>query len=280
MDTKNKKTRDLSQHYDRVVELHSQGNSYKYIGEVIGAPPASVGQIVYNLRKKGLITSRLRAKKWTQNRIDEVANLFEDNTIPEIANILGETESAISHIIYSNNLSRKRIQKKTWDKDRMDRLRRYIGEGMPYIEVANRLGVSLVSVNNILNINRDTIDTKLMESKKRLSQLNKKQYWLYTKLRANRVPYSDRFDIINGINLPDVCPILGIPIEYNSNDPHKQNNASVDRIIPGVMGGKYEKGNIWIISKYANTVKNHHTFADIADMKVYCASALEMKGGI
>lgn len=55
---------------------------------------------------------------------------------------------------------------------------------------------------------------------------------------------------IQDILIPTHCPILGIPLVPNNG------TISIDRIIPSLG---YVKGNIWIISKKANTMKNNAT---------------------
>ena len=54
------------------------------------------------------------------------------------------------------------------------------------------------------------------------------------------------------IVIPDVCPILGIPLIFRSNG----NSPSIDRLIPHLG---YTKGNISIISQRANTIKSFGT---------------------
>lgn len=57
------------------------------------------------------------------------------------------------------------------------------------------------------------------------------------------------------IVIPDVCPILGIPLRIGDGRTHA-GSPSVDRIIPALG---YTPGNTWVISHRANQLKNDGT---------------------
>lgn len=64
------------------------------------------------------------------------------------------------------------------------------------------------------------------------------------------------FDIdISDITIPEVCPILGIPLfcTVGKSGAYK-NSPSLDRI-DNSLG--YVKGNVWVISQLANAMKCH-----------------------
>lgn len=62
------------------------------------------------------------------------------------------------------------------------------------------------------------------------------------------------FDLtIEDIQIPEVCPVLGIPLIRNLGGSYPTpNSPSIDRIIP-TLG--YVRGNIAVISNRANTIK-------------------------
>jgi hypothetical protein len=78
--------------------------------------------------------------------------------------------------------------------------------------------------------------------------------WSGAKWRANK--YGIPFDLeISDIIIPDVCPLIGIPLTQNTGTVHRA-SPSVDRIIPELG---YIRGNIQVISYKANTMKNDAT---------------------
>lgn len=61
--------------------------------------------------------------------------------------------------------------------------------------------------------------------------------------------------------LPEYCPIIGIKIEYGAgSDGNASNHASLDRI-DNTKG--YIPGNVMIVSKLANTMKNEASFEQL-----------------
>ena len=83
---------------------------------------------------------------------------------------------------------------------------------------------------------------------------------MLTSARARAIKKGLIFDIdhnyIRSI-IPSHCPILGIPLEWSvqrGNGPRSlPNSPSLDRIDPSKG---YVKGNVWIISNRANSIKN------------------------
>jgi hypothetical protein len=61
------------------------------------------------------------------------------------------------------------------------------------------------------------------------------------------------------IIIPDKCPLLGITLIKNS-DIQQGNSPSLDRIDP-TKG--YIKGNVWVISNRANTLKNDASLQEL-----------------
>ena len=77
-----------------------------------------------------------------------------------------------------------------------------------------------------------------------------KYLWTVTKDRANRSDLDFNIEITD-IVVPDLCPVFNIPLVYMT--PY---SASVDRIDPSKG---YVKGNIQVISRKANIMKNNAT---------------------
>jgi|688.fasta_scaffold192409_5 hypothetical protein len=84
--------------------------------------------------------------------------------------------------------------------------------------------------------------------------------WSRAKYRAKQKGLDftiEQKDII----IPDKCPLLGIPLECHRGKGSQQGNSpSLDRIDP-TKG--YIKGNVWVISNRANTLKNDATLQEL-----------------
>lgn len=82
-------------------------------------------------------------------------------------------------------------------------------------------------------------------------------------LRAARVRASKNgipFNIdLTDIHIPDVCPVLGIPI-VRGKGKKESGSATLDRF-DNDLG--YVKGNVWVISSKANLMKNNATMKEL-----------------
>jgi hypothetical protein len=75
------------------------------------------------------------------------------------------------------------------------------------------------------------------------------------------------------INIPNVCPVLGIPLETGAGKGAIQpNSPSLDRIIPEKG---YVKGNIIVVSNKANTMKSNATPKEIITVGEFYKKLLE-----
>ena len=59
---------------------------------------------------------------------------------------------------------------------------------------------------------------------------------------------------IEDFEIPEKCPIFGVPLEVSHGGSASPNSASIDRIIPE---WGYTKGNVIVISHRANTIKHN-----------------------
>lgn len=75
---------------------------------------------------------------------------------------------------------------------------------------------------------------------------------------------------IDDVIVPDICPALGIPIVM-SYDAHSPNSPSLDRI-DNTLG--YIKGNVRVISRRANTIKNDATLEELRSIVKYVEESL------
>ena len=74
--------------------------------------------------------------------------------------------------------------------------------------------------------------------------------------RDNNLPFSIE---INDIEIPKVCPLLGIPIETHHTKIH-DNSPTLDKLLPHLG---YVPGNILVISNRANRIKSNATVDEL-----------------
>ncbi len=82
--------------------------------------------------------------------------------------------------------------------------------------------------------------------------------WYQAKWRAEqkKVDFNiEESDIV----IPDVCPVLGIPIKNDSRQKVSDSSPSLDRID---SSKGYVKGNVCVISWKANNIKKHGNISD------------------
>jgi hypothetical protein len=87
------------------------------------------------------------------------------------------------------------------------------------------------------------------------------QMFAAAKCRAKRLNLS--FDIeISDICIPAICPLLNIPLISGINKKlgNSPNSPSLDRKTPSLG---YVKGNIWVLSRRANLLKNDATIEEM-----------------
>jgi len=84
--------------------------------------------------------------------------------------------------------------------------------------------------------------------------------WSRAKYRARQKGWDfsiDKEDVV----IPDKCPLLGIELVcHRGKGSHQGNSPSLDRIDPSKG---YIKGNVWVISNRANTLKNDATLQEL-----------------
>lgn len=88
--------------------------------------------------------------------------------------------------------------------------------------------------------------------------------------RAKRVGVPFNIDL-GDINIPQLCPVLGIPLHRNSGNGPSANSPSLDRIIPSLG---YVKGNVAVISNRANIIKQDANPEEILAVYNWLASVL------
>jgi hypothetical protein len=76
--------------------------------------------------------------------------------------------------------------------------------------------------------------------------------------KRNHLSFDLSLDYILSIT-GDVCPVLGIPFNFTNNKKRFESSPSIDRFLPELG---YVKGNVFIISNRANTLKSTGTLVE------------------
>jgi hypothetical protein len=94
----------------------------------------------------------------------------------------------------------------------------------------------------------------------RLSETIEYRLWRSAKGRAERknIPFNLKLDDLIELKIPEICPVLGVPLKQTTNGKRGcfNNSPTLDRIIPELG---YVKGNVAVISAKANRLKNNGT---------------------
>lgn len=102
----------------------------------------------------------------------------------------------------------------------------------------------------------EEVDKKLKWGNKEETALYKLKRAKFMGKKANATRNGIPFELNYGeLDFPDICPVLGIPIDYDS-DGISENSPSFDRIDPSKG---YVSGNVVIMSWRANRIKNNGT---------------------
>jgi len=100
------------------------------------------------------------------------------------------------------------------------------------------------------------------------------EYFLWKSARQRARDRNLPFELeVSDISIPEVCPILQIPLKLNSGRPGgKADSPSVDRIIPSLG---YIKNNIQVISFKANMMKSDASISELLLFKEWIRKTYE-----
>lgn len=145
----------------------------------------------------------------------------------------------------------------TWDKE-VDNIKKMVNSKVPVKKIAETYGVSYPRMYQILN--KFGIHPPKRKRGNFLVDLSPKHYWLNTMLVAKKVPLEVRRRLLHTMPLPDICPALGMPLNYAGTGQEgwskKDDSASIDRVDNNVG---YVEGNMQVISWKANRIKTNAT---------------------
>lgn len=103
--------------------------------------------------------------------------------------------------------------------------------------------------------NKSKMKEKLHENKRTLGDFYIKH--LLSAIKSKCKKKGIRFDLsVSDIVIPELCPVLNIPLQFNVGLGANDNSPSIDRITPS-MG--YIPSNVIVVSRRANKIKNDAT---------------------
>jgi len=120
------------------------------------------------------------------------------------------------------------------------------------------------------------LETELRKRKSFLKGKTPKQYWLNHMLVRKGVPKEDRLTLLETLEVPDECPMLGIPLNYEGGygggwQGRTDNSPSIDQIVPSKG---YTLDNIQVISWRANRIKNDATPEELVKISQFMKKLL------
>lgn len=139
-------------------------------------------------------------------------------------------------------------------------------------------GKTLEDIGNIYGVSRQRmyqiftkfgIQTHIKTRKNFLVGLGPEYYWLNKMLCKAKIPKSVRLELLESIELPKECPMLGQELNYlgtGEQATRSEYSPSLDRI-DSTQG--YVKGNLQVISWRANRIKNDATPEELDKIATY-----------
>ena len=145
-----------------------------------------------------------------------------------------------------------------------------LADGLSLHDIGLKYGVSRQRMYQVLS----SLDIPTTcKTKKRMYVNNAKMRWLNRMLSVKKVPKKLRQEFLSKIELPDVCPILHIPLNYEANKGIRTDNSpSIDQIL---AGNGYTLDNILVISWRANRIKNDSTVAELKKITRFYSELLK-----
>ena len=144
-----------------------------------------------------------------------------------------------------------------WQNE-IENIKGMLTEGKTTVDIGKYYNVSRQRIYQVLT--KFGLQTNVKIRKNFLRDKEPKYYWLNKMLTMKKIEKKERTFLLNNINLPDFCPVLGIPLNYLGTGltsfSRTDNSASIDQII---AGKGYTKDNMIIISWRANRIKNNGT---------------------
>lgn len=151
----------------------------------------------------------------------------------------------------------------------IDNIKKYLDEGLTLDKIGDKYNVSKQRMYQILQ--KFDIPTPKFLRKSYLRGKPTKYHWLNRMLISKKFTAVEKLKLIQSLDIPDVCPILNIPLNYDGVEfatGRNDNSPSIDRIDSSIG---YTADNIHIISWRANRIKNDSTPEELIKIANYFA---------
>ena len=141
-------------------------------------------------------------------------------------------------------------------------------------QIADDYGVSKQRLYQVMQ--KFGLSTNVRKRKSFLEGKGPKYYWFNKMMTAKNIPKEDRVRFLEEVELPDNCPMLGVPLNYEGGNGEgwhgrTDNSPSIDQIRPSKG---YTKDNIQIISWRANRIKNDATPEELVKISQFMQKLL------
>jgi DNA-binding CsgD family transcriptional regulator len=200
-----------------------------------------------------------------KSQIEDFTKLgYSDKTI---ANILNTSVYKVSNFRRNNKILHGRYYKK-------ENILKLHNQGRTFSEISKILNISDSSISYIAkNMNLKPNWTK----RSYYTKLDKIKGYMIRNVKFSAKRRNLEFDLdYTDIILPKVCPLLNIPLNYNSNF-QDISYPTIDRID---NNKGYIKGNIWVISRLANSMKNSANFEQLNNFCINMQTLLKNWGAL
>lgn len=230
-----------------------------------------------------------------QKKREKVRNVLRKyNILPNVEEKLNDEQQLIFEQISKNDFSfyekfkeeKKKMtktyqQRKHTEEERPILKRARITYELRTCGILPELDVELnEEQKEILNYVNENYETPIKSFITKYRHLITPEYymWYKTKLGVQKSKIRKHGDVHfdlepNDIKIPQNCPYLNIPLTTDSNESHLPNYYSIDRID---SSKGYVKGNVQIISRLANTMKNNAT---IDQLLVFSENVIKLHKG-
>lgn len=155
----------------------------------------------------------------------------------------------------------------TWI-DKTSDIANRIADGETTEQIGVAYGVSKQRIYQVMT--KFGISTKLKVRRNFLRGKAHKYYWLNYILAKKKISRADRLSILETIDVPEYCPMLGMRLTYEGTGSagwtRMDDSPSLDRIDSSIG---YIPGNIQVISWRANRIKNDSTPDELMRIALY-----------